>query len=198
MSVDGGEISLGSRLAAARNGCSRSLGELLEEFRPFLKSIAGEQLGSTLQGKASDSDVAQESLIQAAAGFSGFRGETVGEFRNWLAQIIEHRAIDLARHFRSQKRDVARESRQGQDRLRDVIDAGPSPSADLRQKETLEQLVDFLGTLSAEERQLLRWRYTDAISFDEIASRLGWPRETTRRRWYDLIDRLGRRLEQGP
>lgn len=198
MSLCDTETRLTAQLAKAREGCTSALGELLEEFRPYLKSLGGGALGSSLNGKASDSDLAQESLVQAAFGFSDFQGETVGEFRNWIARIFEHRAIDLARRYRCEKRDVAREDRNGHLRVDSAVADDLTPSGHLQQSELLAKLVNYLGGLSMEDQTLIRLRHSETMSFDEVAARLGWARETTRRRWYYLIEALGRALEPNP
>lgn len=182
--------------AAAVRGSSQALGELLEAFRKPLEDAASGQLGTSLNGKVGISDLVQESLAAAAIGFPQFRGKTVGEFRAWIAQILENRAVDLARRFRSRSRDVAREHRNGHMMLNGLDDARLTASQQVVHEESLKQLVRVMENLSQEERQLVHWRYQEGLSFDQIAKCLNLPRETARRRWYEVIDRIGRELAE--
>ena len=183
-------------LQNAINGSSMALGKLLEAFREPLHQNAAGQIGSSLQGKVGVSDLVQESLVAAAVGFPEFRGKSVGEFQVWITQILEHRAIDLARRFRGLSRDISREAKQGEMLIQSFPDSQPDLPDQAVYRETLQRLVDTLNGFSSEERQLVQWRYEDNLSFEEMAHRLGIPRETVRRRWYHIIETIGRNLEE--
>lgn len=186
---------LALRFQAALDGSSRALGELLEAVRAELYEAALRQLGSSLQAKAGASDLVQESLLAAAVGFPQFKGNTVGEFKVWIARILEHRTIDLARKFRNSTRDVSRELSTAQPHY-DLADGTQiDPQDRVAQAESIQRLLEHLNTLPTDERNLILWRYHEEVSFDEIARRLGWPRETTRRRWYEVVGRIARHLE---
>ncbi|MEQ9407980.1 MAG: sigma-70 family RNA polymerase sigma factor [Fuerstiella sp.] len=189
------DAMLALRLEAAQVGSSAALSDLLEYVRSVLEPLAADQLGSTLQPKHSASDLIQETLIQVAVGFPDFQGKTVGEFRVWIARILEHRAVDIARRFRCDKRDVARESADAHARIATASGNQESPSETAAANEQISCLISYLGMLTTEEQTLIRLRYHDGLSFETIATQMSIPRETVRRTWYGLLERLGGSLK---
>ncbi|MEQ9411305.1 MAG: sigma-70 family RNA polymerase sigma factor [Fuerstiella sp.] len=189
------DAKLALRLQAAQFGSSAALSDLLEYVRTLLEPLAAGQLGSTLRPKQSVSDLIQETLIQIAVGFPDFQGKTVGEFRVWVARVLEHRAVDIARHFRCDKRDVSRESADPHSRIAVVSVDADSPGETVAANEQISCLISYLGKLTTEEQTLIRLRYHDGLSFETIAAQMGIPRETVRRTWYGLLERLGNCLK---
>ncbi|MEM7201024.1 MAG: sigma-70 family RNA polymerase sigma factor [Planctomycetota bacterium] len=55
---------------------------------------------------------------------------------------------------------------------------------------------DLVDTLPPARRELLTWRYRHALSYAEIAERLGVPASTVRGRMYDARQELRRMLQQ--
>ena len=181
-------------LSAALDGSPQALGELLEALRNPLREIADLKLGPSLKINKSTSDLVQESLVAAAASFSQFRGRNLREFRAWVAQILEHRAIEMARKSQDPS-DVSHANNNGHV----LVDEGEDPEFPFQEQavytETLKRLLQVLEGLSEEDRSLIHWRYQDGQSFEEIGKKLGWPCETTRRRWYELVERVGLQIE---
>ena len=60
----------------ARDGVDGALGSLLDHYRTYLLLLARLQISRRLQSKASDSDLVQETLLEAHRCFSDFRGGT--------------------------------------------------------------------------------------------------------------------------
>ena len=52
-------------LHLARQGCNRSLGELLDRYRKYLKALVRVQLHRSLEVKADASDLVQETFLRA-------------------------------------------------------------------------------------------------------------------------------------
>jgi hypothetical protein len=50
--------------------------QALEKYRPYLHLLASLQIDRRLRAKVDASDVVQQTLIQAFAGWEGFRGQT--------------------------------------------------------------------------------------------------------------------------
>lgn len=180
-----------SLLRAAQGGDRSAFAALLEHFHPLLSAQAAGELGSTLDPKMAASDLVQECLLEAYRDFQNFRGTSIAQFRTWLRQILAHRAIDLGRQFRTERRDVSRESSQPL-RPAQAADNAKSASTIAQDRETLERVAACLQGLSDEERTIVLLRYRDELGFDDIATRLGWSRERVRRTWYSAIEIIGR------
>jgi RNA polymerase sigma-70 factor (ECF subfamily) len=100
---------VGSLITAARVGSREALGELFEAYRPFLEKRASQYLDRALLVKLGDEAIVQETFATALRCFPTFRGCTEPQIAAWLVRILEHRAHDFNKHFRTRKRDVARE-----------------------------------------------------------------------------------------
>ena len=97
-------------LADARRRDTDALGPLLELYRNYLNLLARTQIDRHLRGRASASDLVQETFLQACGHFAQFRGTTETELMGWLRRILLNilaRAIE--REILTQKRDVRKE-----------------------------------------------------------------------------------------
>jgi DNA-directed RNA polymerase specialized sigma24 family protein len=60
----------------------------LDRFRSYLKFLARVQLDPRLRAKLDDSDLVQQTLLQAHRAIGQFRGSTAEELAGWLRQIL--------------------------------------------------------------------------------------------------------------
>jgi RNA polymerase sigma-70 factor (ECF subfamily) len=81
----------------------------LERFRPYLRLLAGMQLGARLRGKMDPSDVVQQTLLEAHRSREDFRGTSEGERAAWLRTILARQLGMALRHHTRAKRDARRE-----------------------------------------------------------------------------------------
>jgi RNA polymerase sigma-70 factor (ECF subfamily) len=185
-------------LRAARDGSQEDLGRVLDAFRGYLLMVAQSELGSTLRAKAGPSDLVQDSLIEAQAGFDQFRGASRDEFQAWLAQILRHNIADFARRFReTERREVTRE--QPLDRSPEAYRTAapaPSPSDMAAATDVSAKLRAAMARLSDEHRQVLVWRQFEKLGWAEIGERVGKSADAARKAWFRAIERL--KLELGP
>src|SRR5262245_17814694 len=86
-------------LREARAGSPRALGQLLEAFRPYLLTIAREEMDSVLLPKAGASDLVQETFLEAQRDLGVFRGQSEPELLAWLRQILLHNLANFGRHY---------------------------------------------------------------------------------------------------
>src|SRR5262245_16752494 len=97
-------------LRDARAADPEAMASLLEQCWRYLLFRARRGLPGDVQAKASPSDLAQDSLVEAHGSFGAFRGETRQELLAWLRQILERNLANLLRAFRrTRKRELARE-----------------------------------------------------------------------------------------
>jgi RNA polymerase sigma-70 factor, ECF subfamily len=89
----------------------------------------------------------------------------------WMVAIARNRAIDLAR----KRRDVSvEEAPEALEFAADIAD----PLAGRERSEELARLLDCLGRLDPEQRQLVLLAYYNGLSRAELAARLGRPVNT--------------------
>src|SRR5712675_2428421 len=81
----------------------------LEQYRAYLRLLAGMNLDPRLQSKLDPSDIVQQTLLQAHQGWAQFRGQGEPELLAWLRQILARNLSHTARDLGRARRDVGRE-----------------------------------------------------------------------------------------
>jgi len=184
-------------LDAARAGSQEALGQALEACRRYLVDIARQELDPTLQAKGGASDVVQDTFLEAQRDFGQFHGQSDGELRAWLRQLLLHHVYKLARRYRdTQKRAAGRELPLEQA----VGTNGPiaTPSVQAMAAEQAEALRQALARLPDDYRQVIQGRYQEHLSFEEIAGQLGRSAGAVRKLWARAIERLQAELKGTP
>jgi RNA polymerase sigma-70 factor (ECF subfamily) len=190
-------------ITRAREGDEAALGMLLEMYRSYLSVLARSQIGQHLQGRASPSDVVQETYLDAWQGFVRFNGTTERELMAWLRQVLAGKIGRLVRdQVLAQKRSIDREvplSRSLDDsaaRMDSVLAASASsPSDGAMRKERAAILADMLERLSDDHRDVIVLRNLEGLPFEEVARRMGRTPGAARILWVRALDHLRRHLQ---
>jgi RNA polymerase sigma-70 factor (ECF subfamily) len=150
-----------------------------EQFRSYLRLLAGLQVGARLRAKLDPSDLVQQALLKAHQGRAGFRGGTSAEMAAWLRQILARTLADALRDLDRQRRDVSRERSlevaldESSARLeRWLVDSGMAPGDAAERNEQLLHLAEALARLPEPQRQAVLLRYYEGRSLPEIGERL--------------------------
>ena len=85
--------------------------EVFARARDYLRVLARIGLDPRLRGKVDESDVVQQSLLEAHRDWDQFRGTTDAERFAWLRQILARNLSNLLRDYTRARRDVTREWR---------------------------------------------------------------------------------------
>jgi RNA polymerase sigma-70 factor (ECF subfamily) len=195
-------LSIERSLAAARDGSFSALGQLLDHYRDYLLRVANDELQSSLAPKVAPSDIVQDTFLQAAKDFPRFGGQTEGELRAWLRQILIHNLKDTARRFQqTQKRATSMEVALGEE---DRATAGaedmectlPLPGERLVSAERRSQIESLLDQLSHEHRQVIQLRTFEGRSFNEIAALMGRTSKAVQKLWSRAIRNLAREMKR--
>jgi RNA polymerase sigma-70 factor (ECF subfamily) len=191
-------------LPAARAGSPEALGRALETYRNYLLRVAQRELDPALQAKGGASDLVQETFLEAQRDFAGFHGASEEELRAWLRRLLLNNVANFGRRYRNtDKREVGREvalqpgSASGPPGDALAADA-PSPSAEAVAHEQAEALRRAMERLPEDYRQVLRWRYEEQHSFDEIAALLHKTPNAARKLWGRVLERLQQEMERPP
>jgi RNA polymerase sigma-70 factor (ECF subfamily) len=185
-------------LVGARGGDTTTLGQLLERYRHYLALLARVQIGQRLQGKVDASDVVQETFLNAARNFDGFRGSSEAEFVSWLRKILAARLADLLRRYLGAKgRDVRleRDLEEGFDLSSARLDGGliapqATPSQQASRREQAVLLADALSQLPDDYREILVLRHLEGLTFPEVAQRMGRSLDSVGKLWMRGLARL--------
>lgn len=154
--------------------------ENLWRYQPYLKMLARMQMRRAYQSKVDQSDLVQQSLMQAVQAIDQFRGETEDELRAWLRQILARNIYHLDRDMHRDKRDVRRE-RSIEDRLAQsslrlegwLASSSPTPSQNVAGGERVIKLSLAIEKLPEAQRDAVRLHYLEGLKLSECASRLG-------------------------
>lgn len=182
-------------LAAARHGSRDALGRTFETCRHYLLYVAHCQMNTDLQAKGGASDLVQETFLEAQSAFDHFHGNSEGELRAWLRQLLRHRAAKFRRHFRTtQKRRLAREQLTATNDTLRVADGHSSPSAQLMADEQAQRLLQVLERLPDDYRRVITLRYVEQHSFEEIGQRMRRTPNAARLLWLRAIEHVKHHL----
>jgi len=195
------DFDVASLLAGARDGDQGSLGELLSHYRKYLLVLATAQIEKRLAPRVSPSDIVQETMLNAQRHLGQFRGQSENEFLAWLRQILATRlARFVEEHLLAAKRDIRREismerfdggGEHPAPQLKSFLRADvQSPSEAAQKREDSVVVADLLAQLPRTYRDILIWRNTQGLSFEEIAARLDRKPGATRMLWLRAIEKL--------
>jgi RNA polymerase sigma-70 factor, ECF subfamily len=151
----------------ARAGDREALGELLENYRGFLRGLADRLLDDRAAGRLDASDVVQQTCLSVHKQIAEFQGENHAQFAAWLRQIHERNIRNAARNqLHAGKRAIDRENRLPEDQA--CVARQTSPSLRVVRSEESARLAQALACLAPDEQEALRRRYVDGQSITEI------------------------------
>lgn len=116
-------------------------------------------------------DLTQEILIKVVKVIDEGRYVDKGRFQPWLLRIAHNRVLD---YFRAQKQiKTVSESSAGFDVLGNTNFAEPSIEEQLISEQQAEEIRFLIEKLPAEQREVVKMRYYEGLSFKDIAEHTG-------------------------
>ena len=159
---------------------SSRFGSLFEDYREYLRFLAGLHVDPRLRGKVDLSGVVQQTLLEAYQAEELFRSLPPHKRKAWLRQVLSNNLQDEFRKARSDKRDARREKslqdaiEQSSLRLEDLLAANDSaPAAKLERQEKALRLVEALNRLPEAQREAIVLQTWHGCTLAEIAERMG-------------------------
>ncbi len=160
--------STAERFQKIRNGDQQALGEMLDSLRPYVRIIVRSVSRGKSQTVADESDLIQESLMQATRSCHSFQGESQAEWLGWLRTITIRTTNQIlqSQHRRSVSATPAAE-------LGTVIEhRAVVPCEQLQQHETADRMALALARLPEEMQQILLARVVESLDYQVIAKRM--------------------------
>lgn len=169
-------------------GCIRGNPKCFHAFVMFYKDRLYRFLRGMCASGAEVDDVAMKTLMKAHQGFPAYVPRADAAPFTWLATIAHRVLID---HHRREHR-IARASC-----ALTFEDVCPDPEQDYHLREAQKTLVDALGRLPVEQREVFLLKELGGHKFEEIASIMGSPLGTAKSRYKKAMNRLAVALAEG-
>ena len=172
-------------IEACQRGDDEAFRVLFETHKDRVYSIALRYSGDATAAM----DIAQDTFVKLLSNIGQFRGDS--SFESWLYRLVVNTCLD---HHRKRRRFLPL-LEDGLDQALDVF-RGPRESAlhDLLREEQEERVQQLVAQLPEEQRIVVVLRYTDGLSYEEIADLLGCRRGTVASRLNRAHKALERRL----
>jgi RNA polymerase sigma-70 factor (ECF subfamily) len=169
-----------------------AFGELMEQYRKFLRVEARRHLPPGPRAPAGNSDLVQDTIMAACQNFSSFRGRTEAELVAWLRTILYREARNLPRAI--SRADLGPDAA-GATICLDWPDPSQMPPDETLVRQERAAIVrGAISNLPAIHQSALDLRFRDRLSFGEIGRRLGRSAEAARKLFTRAIDAVRRHL----
>jgi len=177
MVLEGSEREL---VEACQRGESEAFRALFEIYRDRVYSIALRYSGN----EAAAMDIAQDTFLKLFGSIQHFRGEAA--FQTWIYRLVVNSCFD---HKRRTRRLVPLAAG-----FLATLCASADSLADLLRSEVRASVRSAVDRLSPALRMVVVLRYTEGLSYEEIAAVLGCSQGTVASRLNRAHKTLGRRL----
>jgi RNA polymerase sigma-70 factor (ECF subfamily) len=185
-------------LQRLQGGDQEALRALLARDLPWVRGYVSRRLGTLLRGRADVDDYVQEAMADALRHGPRFATANLTHFRSLLARITENVLRDQAAHWRRKARDVARERPGTSDSLLELdqpVDSVTRPSVAAHRDEERAWIRLAIELLPASDREVVRMREWEELSFAEIGRELGATADGARMRFHRVLPKLARNVE---
>lgn len=181
---------ISSLIAIARNGDHNARDQLLGYYRDYLRLLAQLHVQPLLKAKFGESDIVQETCMQAIVDFDQFRGENEKQFAAWLRKILANKGAWMARKYHTEKRDARLEldlqhqiDQSSVDLNAMVPDKYACPSQVAIGRERVALLADAITKLKGDQREVLIMHGLQHVSVPDVAKALGRTEASTWKLW---------------
>jgi RNA polymerase sigma-70 factor (ECF subfamily) len=156
-------------LQSIRRGDQQALGDLLNAMRPYVRIIVRSISRGRTGSLADESDLIQESLMQASRCSHTFQGESPVEWLGWLRTVTVRttRRLLQSPNYRSVPAASAA------DLGTVIIDSDPNPGVQLVREETADRMALAMTRLPEDMQRVLLARVVDGEEYETIAAELG-------------------------
>jgi RNA polymerase sigma-70 factor, ECF subfamily len=152
----------------------------VEEYRDYLRLLTRLQLNPRLRSKVDESDVVQQTLLEAHRCRNQFRGTTEADRLAWLRKILANMLARVGRQFSTGARSLQKERsldaalELSSSRLQCLLTADQtSPSGQAVRGEEMVLLARALNQLLEDQRRVVELHHLQGFSVTEVAELLG-------------------------
>lgn len=176
-------------------GCNEAFNELLLRYDAYVHTY----IRYSIQDEDVAEDIFQDTFIKVMNTIRQGRYTAEGKFKSWLSRIAHNLIIDHFRRLKTRGQEQVIEDTQTTSE--EVLFALQLPADDLSAEERmirsehLAELSKGLEDLSPEQREVVRLRYWEELSFKEIAEQTNVSINTALGRMRYALAHLRRRIQ---
>lgn len=161
----------------------------------FLAAFIQNTTPTTLKRFVGVSDLLQSVWLRIDRSRNLLKDLSEHQFRGWVLCMARRKIIDSLRRYHLTERTRTRDSQRvpGKTSYTDLAQE-PEPLQLLTLHEQADRLLQALAELPEEIQQIVTLRYSEDLTFQQIAQRLALPVTTCRRRWLEGCEILRLRL----
>lgn len=150
----------------------------LGNFRELLRRSVG-RISTTCRAKVDESDIVQETLLEAHANKEAFRGKSEAELIGWLERSLSRNLVDAVRRLRCRKRNIANELQIH--RAADMLGVRTSlqlpaehtsPSGKAMRNEEFDRMQEAIGQLPDAQREAVTLHHMQGMTLVEVAAHM--------------------------
>lgn len=188
-------------LSAIQLGDKEAIGKLLESHRHFLLQVAAAELDQRLRRKAGDSDLVQQTLLEAGQAIANFDGDSMDALAAWLKKILLNNIANLRRAYLTDKRNIFREVVFSGDsssglKLDSMAVSRPEAESSLESQEQRQIMTAAFAALAVEYQQVIRLRSEENLTFAEIGTLMNRSADATRKLWARGVEAFKAEIER--
>ncbi len=185
------------QLLLLHQGDHDALQRLIHDHLPWIETHVRKKLTPLVRLDGDTQDFVQEALLDVLRDGPRFVvGNTAG-FRALLARIVENNLLDRVRYMQRGQRDRRRQRALPSDSVL-MLDAparsitAPSVQAERNERDAWMRLA--LELLDPDDREVIRLRDWEGLTFPEVGARMGSTEEGARKRYRRALPRLAQKL----
>lgn len=172
----------------ARSGDPARFSELYERIAPALYAWASIRIRPAMRGALDPEDVVQEVWSRAWKAFPTFN-PVQSSFRMWIFRIGKNVMLEGFRKIQRGGRGEAGPSTRAF-QLANIADPASAISQRIARDDSIHKLLEWVGALAEDERQLFVHCGLEGLSYTETAERMGLQKDTVAKRWQSLRTRV--------
>lgn len=188
-----------AQILRVHGGDSEALHELVRDHLPWISAQVRKRMTPLLRRDGDTQDHVQEAMVDVLSSGPHFASDDPAVFRAVLARIVENNLVDRARYLQRGRRDVRRAQALPTDSVLLLDHAGRSvtePPARADRNEQQAWLTLAVELLEPDDREVIRLRDWNGLSFPDLGSELGISEEAARKRYQRALPRLAAKLDQ--
>jgi len=157
------------------NGDIECFNQLMIKYEPIIQRF----VYNMIKQKQTAEDIAQEVFITVYNKLELYNKKC--KFSSWILQIAKNKTIDYMRKYNKTTETNIEDAR-------GIATDTISPEESFEFKEVKQEIIQYVDALDEPDKQIIILKYTNDITFDDIAEVMEMKLSTVKRRYYKVRD----------